>query len=210
MNKDRFLAFIREQVSENQLREMTDAVYAAYSRAEVVAKAEIKALGHERMRSYSRRELCNDVLAQYGEARHTNPKGEKYGLVQFSDMNMLTFCVDPTQTIRPANYRKELSRVNQIFEDVHPDLFKDDSELIRSSLHTCLMIINPKAHEKEQKRPRDIQLVVPYTDFKGFHLKISLNEWLESYQEKAATTVDPWPSFRKEIIDIEKLDQDDE
>ena len=60
-----------------------------------MAKAEIKALGHERMRSYSRRELCNDVLAQYGEARHTNPKGEKYGLVQFSDMNMLTFCVDP-------------------------------------------------------------------------------------------------------------------
>ncbi len=72
------------------------------------------------------------------------------------------------------------------------------------------MIINPNSNEAEQKRPRDIQLVVPYTNLNGFHLRVGLNEWMESYQEQVSKQPDPWPSFRQEIIEIEKLDQADE
>ena len=209
MNKDRFLAFIRQQVSEDVAQKISDALYAAYARAEVLAKEEIKALGHERMRAYMRREFVNDVLAQLGEAKHTNPKGEKYGLLQFNAINMLAFCVDPTRPERPANYKKELAEMNKVLEPEIPDLFDPNSELARSSLHTCLMVINPKFGEGDPRHPRDILLVVPYTNRKGFHLQVRLRDWLESYKDDVVEPVDFWPTFRKEILETEKDDQQD-
>ena len=209
MNKTKLLTFIKEQVPEATARDISDAIYAAYSRAELLAKQEIMALGHERMRGYMRREFCNDVLAQFGEAKHTNPMGEKYGLIQFNSMNMLAFCVNTNGPERPATYKRELAKMNELLLPDIPDLFDANSELVRSSLHTCLMIVNPKGKGSDPKHPMAIQLVVPYTNRKGFHLNISLEEWLSSYNEEIVESAGAWPTFRKEILSIEKDKEQD-
>ena len=204
MIKEKLQAFINEQFPEPLIRVITDDIYAAFARSDEVSQQELQSLGHERLRAYMRRELCNDVLARHGEVKSTNPKGEQYGFLQLNSMNMLVFCVDKGLAVRPAMYRKQLSEMNKVLSPVIPDLFDPQSELVRSSLHTCLMVVIPKGQGGNSRHPENILLTVPYSDYKGFHLVVPLDEWLKSYGEQTADVNDPWPTFREELRKIEQ------
>lgn len=209
MNKERILAFINAQISESLVRAIRDDIYAAYARSDDVAKEELQKLGPERYRAYTRRELCNDALARHGEVRQTDPKGEQYGFLQSNALNMLVFCVDRGLNVRQAKHRDLLSEMNKVFSPVCPDLFDPESELVHSSLHTCLMVVTPKSQGANVKRPEAIVLTVPYTNYEGFHLIVNVEDWLNSYAEKEETASDVWPTFREELLVVERDNEED-
>lgn len=210
MFKSRLLGFINAQIPETLARNIIDDLYAAYARSDTVAQEELQVMPPQRYRAYTRRELCNEVLARHGEVRHTDPQGELFGFLQSNALNMLVFCVDRGLSVRAAKYRYLLSQMNKVFSPVCPDLFDEQSELVHRSLHTCLMVVAPNNQGADVKHPESLLLTVPYCNYTGFHLMVDVDEWLRSYGEDAVDVQDVWPTFREELLVIEQNAQDSE
>ena len=203
MDNSRILDFIKQRTPEELIRNLSESLHAAYARAHTLASEEMEVLRPDGLRGQMRFWFCNDEMAKAGKPMDTNPKGGQYGLVLLQNLTLIVFCVDHNKRARKTKYKSELALMNDMLEPKISDMFNPDSDSIHHALHACLMVINPGQHEDPIK-PRDVQLVVPYTDLNGFHLSISINQWLESYKEESHVISDPWPTFRQEIIEIEK------
>lgn len=206
---NKLIKFITQNISRDELISINDAIISGYYDAYVSSKELVQNSNPSRLRSYSRRYLIDDRLAGLKTAKSnsvcmTSPRGEQYTVLELGDISLSHIEVNHTKKIRNAVHRNILSSKNSSFETLNLDLFNQDGPEIKEidRMHLVAMVFHPNEIKHDQSKPSLVQLAVPYTDWKGFHLEIPISEMLEKYNETPNNNTKDlaWPKLKAEVV----------
>lgn len=205
--KSNLTNFIVSQVDKSLLLSLDEAIRAAYSKANKRAKEDFKHIKHSRPRAQLRRYMIDDAfigaMQNFNPVEMTTvPLGENYVVLASGYITLSHIELHENKWARPAKHRAFLARRNSILEPVNLDFFKETPPSLAESLHIVAVVLHPNPKSKEQGRPKEILITVPYTNWKGYHLELPLRELLLKYNESTVQqeTIDSaWPKLKRNL-----------
>lgn len=210
--EDRLIKYITSHIDKSLILSIEDAVRAGYAKAHKRSSEDLVNINPSRLRAQQRRYFVDDALAgvlskDNASVLETCPKGEHYIVLCSGNITLSHIELHKDSFARPAKHRLMLSRRNAILEPVNLDFFKPTPPKIDDSLHVVAVVLHPAPTERNQSAPNDILITVPYTDWKGYHLKLSVNYFLQQYENHEGImpkTDEAWPRLREDLIKKEK------
>ena len=202
---DRLMQYIVANVDRGLLMSIEESIRLAYSKADNIVRNELKNTSRTRPRAQMRRYLIDDALAgSSARTSDTEPKGEKYIVIQAGNVTLSHIELHENKWARPAKHRTLLALGNAILEPETLDMFKEQPPKPEDTLHVVVVVLHPKSCADNQSEPSAILVSVPYTDWRGYHLEIPLELLLEKYglenEGKEEVVDQAYPTLRADLL----------
>lgn len=188
-----------------------EAIRLAYAKANQSAQELLKNTSPVRLRGQMRRYVIDDAFAgisKFPSVNQTVPKGEHFVVLCSGDLTLSHIELHENALARPAKHRAFLAKKNAILEPYTPDFFEPSLPEFDKCLHLVAVIVHPNPKEKDQSKPQQVFISVPYTDWSGYHLEVAIDKLISDYDEHKdknySVPDDAWPTLRDDLIDLEK------
>lgn len=210
--KKQIVNFITSSIPREKFLSIEEGIGAAYKKADATSSSLFSITKPNRPRAQLRRYLVDESFARTKQpaeenVHYTKPAGEHFVLLTFGDLTLSHICLHMNQYARPAEHRYMLAKKNERFEQqLHPDLFQQLPQNHGDSLHVVVVVVHPKAQSSIQDAPAIIEIAVPYTDWRDYHLRIPLSQLMAAYTDMATTQNQPhteWPRLRDAMRAVE-------
>ncbi|MFG1498057.1 hypothetical protein ABMA57_15605 [Saccharospirillum sp. HFRX-1] len=204
--QERIIRYITTNIDRSLFLSMDDSIRTAYAKANHRAEEDFKNTNPARPRAQLRRYMIDDALAgalSEGQpsVEQTVPKGEHYVVVCSGNVTLSHIELHENALARPALHRKLMARKNEILEPFTFDLFEAPPPRLDDALHVVAVVVHPRPTSEKQSEPSNILVSVPYTDWSGYHLEISMAEMLAKYEDDSSSDIidSAWPMLRDDI-----------
>lgn len=209
--QERVYDFIVANLSKNIVETFRDEIMVKAGKIELFLEENLSHASQikSRARPQVQRYAFDDVLVGLGgEIHSTTPKGEYYVVKEYEDILLTCFCHRENTPLRSAKHRKALSRGNQ---ELNPqsDLFgfgESEIEARKEKLHVVLLIQQGEEINEKPLESLSISVVIPYSDWTGFHYNVKLDDFLALYDKNEIIEhqVDnAWPTIKSDLLEKE-------
>ncbi len=214
--ENELLEFITSNISRELLISIQEAILDGYHLADQSSRNLCLNTSPTRLRSIARKYLIDDRLAGVKkdcktEVEQTKPKGEQFILIHSGKITFSHIELRQGAKARKAHHRELLSFKNAILEPVNLDLFENtDKPKLTDQLHLTAIVLRPQPHHKDQSKPHEIHIAVPYTDWSNYHFQIPINELLQHYNDQTTTNNNleadelAWPKLKQKMLNQEQ------
>lgn len=208
--QDKICHYIASKLPEDILRDVHEGIVIEFGFIEDYLQR-ISSRLKSRLRPQMQRYSTDTVMeAQKDRATvhvyQTTPKGESYVVLEQPGLTVSHIELKEGDVPRPAAHRDKMAGKNSFLQ---PDLFRSADDI--DSLHIALVVVPPLPGEPVQSAPKNILISVPYSDFRSFHLQISIEQFYEFYEMRKADNppmVDAaWPALKEDILQVESQDK---
>jgi len=192
------MGYIVKNVEQSFFTNIRDKIYIKYGISEDFLQENFLMTPQGRLRPQIQRYMTDEALAEVGgDLRHTNPKGEHYVVFDSGNIAVSHLAIKDGKKQRGAAHRKILSLSNTILEPFQPDMFNPDLKDIRENLHVVILVVQPTSNSVQQGVPEGIYIVVPFSNWTGYHAWLPIDEMLSMYDLEEILELDgAWPTLK--------------
>ena len=216
--KDRYTQFLQSQIPKELIDRLHREILVHYAKADARALEDFSHLNRRRPRGQSRHYFITDAFLKCGAEQKTTPNySEDYAVMHCGQISMTH--EEHKKGVRPkktALYRAKLAEVNKDLDPITGDLF--DGFPISTEdgrLYASIIIVSPDSREEMQSIPKRIDISIPYGDHSGYHFRMGLEDFIESYDDNEVPNMDitladlAIPNLRDDVLTKKKQSDDD-
>ena len=173
--RERLIDHICASFDKEFFLSLEEAIYAAYLRADKVARENLKHITTVEVRASNRRYFIDDALIDACESsgleiswRDTTPKGGHFVVLNERNITLSHIETHQKSRIKKAKHRDMLARKNTILEPVQVDLYDGAPPRLDTQLHVAVVTSHPPTAAQEQTMPEAVDVTIPFSDWSDF------------------------------------------
>ncbi|MCF2827097.1 MULTISPECIES: hypothetical protein [unclassified Pseudoalteromonas] len=210
-SQQRIVKFIVDNLDKEVLEQLENAIHVEYARDVSYVlehRPDVANRAKPQMHRYAVDQVFVDMFGP-DALQSTEPRGEYYTIYSNGAISMSHCEAHTDEKKRPAKHRKKMAKKNEVIEPLQLTFEHFDNtqkRAVDNTIHIALYTLHKSKVASDATEPEGIYVVVPYSDWTGYHLFVSLqlilgmygNEELEAMEDMAM------PALKDVMIDREK------